>query len=95
MENNNPFTTINEQLAAINQRLDKQPAGHVSEWLNVTQAAEYLNLSKSAIYKRTMNGKIPFYKTGKKLMFRRSELNDYISMGRAKGESFPGVTIEK
>ena len=91
----NPFSKINEQLELINQRLETQPSGPVNDWLNIDQAAEYLHVSKSWIYKRTMDGKIPFYKIGKKLAFRRSELNEYISMGRAKGENLPGVTIEK
>ncbi len=91
---NNPFTTINEKLEAINRQLETQPTGPVNDWLNIDQAAAYLHVSKSWVYKRTMNGQIPFYKIGKKLAFRRSELNDFISMGRANGESLPGVTIE-
>ncbi len=94
-EEHNPFTTINEQLAAINQHLaEQQNNTAVSEWLTVGQAADYLHVSKSWIYKRSMNNRIPYHKAGKKLMFRKSELNDFISMGRAKGESLPGVTIE-
>lgn len=94
----NPFTKINEQLEAINQRLEtRHDSSFFSEWLTVDQAAAYLHVSKSWIYKRTMdgNGKIPFHKIGKKLAFRQSELDDFISMGRAKGESLPGVRIEK
>ncbi len=93
---NNPFAIINERLEAINQRLEAQhDRPVVSEWLTVDQAAEYLHVSKSWIYKRTMNAKIPYYKTGKKLMFKRSELDSYISLGRAKDENSMGVTIEK
>ncbi len=95
----NPFTELSEQLEAITQQLEARPDGHVSEWLNIDQAATYLNVSKSWIYKRTMNGTmngtIPYYKTGRKLRFRRSELDDFISMGRVQNESLPGVTIEK
>ncbi len=93
MQTTNPFTELSEQLEQINQRLEAQPSTPVNEWMNVDQAADYLHVSKSWIYKRTMDGKIPYHKPSKKLMFRRSELDAFISM---KPETdLPGVTIEK
>ncbi len=89
----NPFTELGNKMEAISQQLEAQLTGHVSEWLNVDQAADYLHVSKSWIYKRTMNGQIPFHKPSKKLMFRRSELDAFISMKRET--NLPGVTIEK
>lgn len=49
------------------------------EVLTLEETAEYLSLSKSAIYKLTSNGSIPFYRpNGKKLYFKRSELDNWI-----------------
>jgi len=89
----NPFSEINERLEQIHQRLEAQPNGPVNEWLTADQAADYLHVSKSWIYKRTMNNQIPFHKPSKKLMFRRSELDTFISM--KPGNNVPGVTIER
>ncbi len=90
----NPFTELSDKLEAINERLEAQPNGPVNEWLTADQAADYLHVSKSWIYKRTMNNQIPFHKPSKKLMFRRSELDNFISKARATNEH-QGVTIEK
>lgn len=52
------------------------------ELLNVTQAAEYLNLAKQTLYGFTSKGVIPYLKRGKKLYFKKSELNKWISEGK-------------
>jgi len=46
---------------------------------NLNQAAEYVSLSKSAIYKKTSERNIPHFKQGKKLYFKRSELDDWLT----------------
>jgi excisionase family DNA binding protein len=52
------------------------------ELLNVTQASEYLNLAKQTLYGFTSKGEIPYSKKGKKLYFKKSELNKWISEGK-------------
>ena len=67
-----------------------------NEWLDITEASKYIRLSKSAIYKRTMMGTIQFYKIGKKLLFRRSDLDQYILNGASSPEdNYQGVRVEK
>ena len=51
----------------------------ITEVLNLNQAAEYVSLSKSAIYKKTSERNIPHFKQGKKLYFKRSELDDWLT----------------
>ena len=51
----------------------------ITEVLNLNQAAEYVSLSKSAIYKKTSERNIPHFKNGKKLYFKRSELDDWLT----------------
>ncbi len=89
-----PLSSINEKLAEISSRLPQSPKG-ASEWLDIGEAAEYLKLSKSAIYKRTMNSTISFYRTGRKLMFKRSELDKFILSSRSSGPSIQGIKIER
>ncbi|MDP4286232.1 MAG: helix-turn-helix domain-containing protein [Bacteroidota bacterium] len=52
------------------------------ELLNISQAAEYLNLAKQTLYGFTSNREIPFIKKGKKLYFRKSDLDKWLSEGR-------------
>ena len=47
--------------------------------LNLEEAADYLGLSKSHLYKLTSANKIPHYKPqGKRLYFAKSELNNWL-----------------
>ena len=65
-----------------------QAAGMVSasttkEILTIEEAAEFLSMSKSYLYKQTSAQRIPHYKpTGKRCYFRRSELEEWILAGR-------------
>lgn len=49
------------------------------ELMKIQEASEFLGLSKSTIYKKTMTGEIPFYcPMGKVLFFERTALVDWI-----------------
>ncbi len=51
--------------------------------LNFVEAAKYLELSHSHLYKLTSAGAIPFYKpNGKKLNFNRAELDEWLMRNR-------------
>jgi excisionase family DNA binding protein len=51
----------------------------MKEVLNFNEAARYLELSHSHLYKLTSAGNIPFYKpNGKKLYFNSTELNQWL-----------------
>lgn len=53
------------------------------EVLNFNEAAKYLELSHSHLYKLTSAGNIPFYKpNGKKLYFNRLELDEWLLRNR-------------
>lgn len=49
-----------------------------SEYLNVTQAATLLGVSVDTIYSWTMRKTIPFYKLGRLVRFKKSELMEFI-----------------
>jgi excisionase family DNA binding protein len=55
--------------------------GNESEKKNLTirEAAEYLNLSYHTLYTYTRKGGIPFHKPGKNIIFKRVELDKWIS----------------
>jgi excisionase family DNA binding protein len=51
-------------------------------FISLREACAYLGFSKSAMYKLTSAGMIPYYKpTGKKLLFVRSELEAWVRGG--------------
>ena len=53
-----------------------------SEILNADQAAEFLHLAKQTLYTMTCKRKIPFYKNGKKILFKKNELKEWMDSGR-------------
>ncbi|WP_374506188.1 helix-turn-helix transcriptional regulator [Flavobacterium sp.] len=52
-----------------------------NRYLNVAQLAEYLQISKSNIYKRTTNGSIPIIKMRKRVLFDKYEIDKWMSNG--------------
>lgn len=53
--------------------------------MDTNGAMKYLGVSKSTMYKMTMNREIPFYKpTGKRNYFKRNELDDWLLKHRVK-----------
>jgi excisionase family DNA binding protein len=52
--------------------------------LNVQEAASLLNLAVNTIYEKTSEKLIPFYKHGKKIMFKKSELLAWVESRRVK-----------
>lgn len=55
--------------------------------LQIDEVCEYLGLSKSYLYKLTMNGKIRHYKPmGKKLYFSKKEVDKWVKENIPDGE---------
>jgi excisionase family DNA binding protein len=54
---------------------------------DMDKACKYLGLSKSTLYKLTMNGEIPHYKpTGKKIYFSKIEIDNWVKTNVPRGE---------
>jgi excisionase family DNA binding protein len=89
----NPFEIIIKRLEAIDQLLYEIKSGMKSEFIpvdcvnelmNVKQVAEYLTLSVHTIYGLVHKMEIPNAKRGKRLYFKRSDIDDWISQSRRK-----------
>lgn len=52
------------------------------EYLNIQQAAELLSLAVATIYTMTCRKKIPYFKKGKKVYFKRTELEEWLNSGK-------------
>ena len=75
----NPFTEIENRLLKIEALLlDLTGKEVLPEFLTIDQAAEFISLSKSAIYKRVMDKSIPFHRSGRRLLFKKDELIKHI-----------------
>lgn len=57
-----------------------------SQPLTLAQAAAYMGISKSHLYKMTSTNKITFYKPGKKIYFKKVDLNKYLFRNRQPSE---------
>ena len=80
----NPFELILDKLNNLENLLktlmqNDNGTVTITEVLNLNQAAEYVSLSKSAIYKKTSERNIPHFKKGKKLYFKKSELDHWLT----------------
>lgn len=73
---------ILEKLSEIAARLDEQNLLQKTV-LNFNETAKYLDVSPSHLYKLTSTRQIPhFCPQGKKLYFRRNELDDWLQRNR-------------
>ncbi|MCC8361001.1 helix-turn-helix domain-containing protein [Salinimicrobium sediminilitoris] len=79
-----------KMLAAELYQLIKKEAeeNNQEDILNAKQAAKLLDLSTATIYGKTHRNEIPYFKQGKKLLFSRTALLDWLR----KGEN-PAVTV--
>ena len=87
----NPFEVIIQRLDKIERLIYelKKPntittnnESYSTEILNMNQAVDYLTLTKSAIYKFTSGRGIPHFKRGKKIYFKKSELDEWLTKNR-------------
>jgi len=93
MENYNPFTEIQKRLDQLTDQVSGMQTN--SEWMTLDEVCDYLNLSKSSIYKLTMKNGIPFYKLGRILKFKRAEVDEWIESHRVTKLSIQGIEIEE
>lgn len=74
---------LHERLGAIEGLLRQaHPQKQAEEVLSVSQAARFLNLSVSTLYGKVSRREVPVSKRGKRLYFRRAELEEWIKAGR-------------
>lgn len=57
-----------------------------NEFIDVAQASTLLNLARATIYEKTWLKQLPHYKKGKKIMFKKSELVEWMESGKVSGE---------
>ncbi|MEN7550103.1 helix-turn-helix domain-containing protein [Rapidithrix thailandica] len=97
MKNNNPYSALHsffkglfkaafiELLPDIITALKQQGFQVESprdEFLDAPASADFIGESLSSFYHRTSKREIPFYKRGKKIFCKRSELTEWLEAGK-------------
>ena len=57
------------------------------ELLTIEEASDFLGFKKSYLYRLTSERKLPFYKPGHKVFFKKSELAEWVFRNREKPDS--------
>ncbi|MEI6754901.1 MAG: helix-turn-helix domain-containing protein [Paludibacter sp.] len=86
----NPFEIIIERLDKIEKILFEISKNNVSESqvsnsdeiMTVDQLAEYLSIARQTIYGKCSAREIPCFKTGKRVYFMKSEINEWLKAGK-------------
>jgi len=86
----NPFELLEQRLQAIEEKLDgliqdinkqDKSSSLSTTWVTTKQLAQHLGISTAAI--TNMRGsKIPYYKIGGRILFKREEVDEYILKSR-------------
>lgn len=58
-----------------------------NEVFTLSEACEYLSISRSSLYKMNMEKVIPFYKPSRKVYYKKSDLDDYLNSNRMESDS--------
>lgn len=72
---------IAERVAPL---IDGQRQSDPERWLDVKQAAQHLACPPSRIYALVSAGRIPHSKDGSRVLFKASELDDWVRTGGGK-----------
>lgn len=54
------------------------------EILTIDEACTMLGIARQTMYGKTSKNRIPFYKEGKRILFKRTELESYITNSRVR-----------
>ena len=68
----------------VRQELARKRALELRPWLDVKGAAEYLSCPTGRIYALTGSGRMRHERDGRRLLFRREWLDDFVANGGAR-----------
>lgn len=79
---------LTETVHQLYQELAKAPAAPAApeQMVTIQQAAQILQLSVSRVRTLVQEGRVPCYKPGRNLLFRPSELHQWLTDSRRKGQ---------
>lgn len=86
------FDQLPKAVSELNEKLDKlislqdQPKEEPDKYLSLNQLINYLpeKPARQTVYGWVNSRKIPYHKEGKQLLFRKSEIDQWLRNGRRK-----------
>jgi len=75
---------ISELKRLLLKKREQQQTEQPEKFLNIQEAAQFLNLTVATIYSKVSKRELPFMKRSKRLYFSSTELMEYIKEGRKK-----------
>tara|TARA_R110002096_G_scaffold279416_2_gene473603 strand:- start:2831 stop:3178 length:348 start_codon:yes stop_codon:yes gene_type:complete len=78
---------ISEIKKLLLEKREQQPTETPEQFLNIQEAAKFLNLSVPTMYSKVSKRELPCMKRGKRLYFSSTELTNYIKSGRKKSNT--------
>ena len=88
----NPFEELQKRLESIEEKLDnltetiENPQNSTPQWLSTKQLAKMLGVSTSTITNLRIS-KLPYYKLGGRILFKKQEIDEFIDKTRHKSGS--------
>ena len=68
---------------------------NVEKWVNLEDVAVHLSLSQDTVRTWIKEGKLPFYKAGKRYKFKISEVDEWVRTGKITERLFHRVRHHK
>jgi excisionase family DNA binding protein len=77
---------LREELIAVIKdcHLPQQNTTVTNQLLTIQEVAKYINMAVPSIYGLVHHKKIPHIKRGKRLIFEKAQINDWLRLGRRK-----------
>lgn len=69
-------------LKKLVQELSQDKTHHVNEWLTTKEAADFMQISKVSVDKKVQSGEFPRRLRNNKLVFKKSELEQFMETGK-------------
>jgi excisionase family DNA binding protein len=84
----NPFELILERLDRIEHAIHNlkyiSDIPDINQIMNISEVAAYIKAAKTTVYGMTHRNTIPHYKSGKRLYFKKEEIDEWIFSKRIK-----------
>lgn len=77
----NPFEIILEKLNSIEKAIEKlkTASNDDEDFMNIDQVSSFIDLAKPSVYGLVNKRKIPHFKSGKRLYFKKSDIVQWIT----------------
>ena len=69
---------INDRLSRIEELISSNPPSAALPILNSKEVCEYLHISRRTLARLIRDNRISFIRSGRKLLFRESDINEYL-----------------